>query len=152
MLRRRPIVAIVVTLCLLAALGATPPLLWRFATPGSRAQLLAARVSASLGFLEPEDARWVGMAAVLRHENPIRDAREAIAQGDQRLVGVAGIGLFFPGRPTGGLREDWKVEPRTILGAGDGGTSFTFLYQAASYDYALAYNRVILKHIGAAYE
>jgi len=147
----RALVAAGIAIALASVVAAAVPL-WRLVPVGSWVRLLAARTLASLGHLQTDDTCWVGMAVELRRKDPVRDAREAIARGDQRLVGVAGFTVVVPGCPNEGRREDWSARPKVILGAGDGGSEFTFLYQAASCDYALAYNRTILKHRAATYE
>ena len=110
--------------------------------------LCVARIAVSLGFITGRSATLVSEAARLRFSRPSTQARSAIDAGDRRLVGVAGFGLGFPGAA---LSESDQLKTtfgvREILGQGDQFDSiYDELYQYASYEFALRYNRTILQH------
>ena len=107
-------------------------------------RIAVARVKAAFWLVPGKDADFVAAAVKLRHRDPIQEAAEASARGDDRLIGVAGFGLFFPRLSENEAPVVERLEPREILGAGDAGDELMFLYQSASYEFALAYNREIL--------
>ena len=79
----------------------------------------------------------------------MKEAEAAARHRDFRLIGVAGVGVFFPGVP-GGERLAQRVQRfgvREIMGAGDVANKYTVLYQSAAYQFALTYNQLILKKL-----
>ena len=140
----------------LATLGVAAACLLRWFSEDvdQRPKLAGAAIQASLGLLATEDARYVREALRLRVRSPSREALLALIRRDHRLVGVAGIGLFFPGTPA---RTDYryylrKYGLRESMGAGDSGDAYMLLYQSEAYNYALTYNRIILFSVGDQFE
>jgi hypothetical protein len=110
------------------------------------AKIATARLGVSLGLVRGVDAIAVREAAAIRRRNVVMEAEAAAHHRDFRLIGVAGVGLFFPGVP-GSERLAQRLGVREIMGAGDSFNQYTRLYQSAAYQFALTYNQLILKKL-----
>ena len=110
------------------------------------AKIATARLGVSLGLVRGVDAIAVREAAAIRRRNAVREAEAAARHRDFRLIGVVGVGLFFPGVPGGG-RLAQQIGVREIIGADDFTNRYTGLYQSAAYQFALTYNQLILKKL-----
>jgi len=146
-MRVRVATAIILATGLVVVVGLCPLLIPRFARWQSPLTLPVARCAVSLGLVRGESASRVRAAAALRRRSPTDEARAAANAGDYRLVGVAGFGVNFPGIPHDGEAQlSTQLGVRQILGDGDGGDVYSQQYQAASYDFALRYNRTLMQH------
>ena len=74
-------------------------------------------------------------------DDPMADARHALAAGDRRLIGYMGIGLVVPGTPAG--FEHWNYAPGVRVRSNVTDTSPGDEIDNAA-DYATKYNQVIL--------
>jgi hypothetical protein len=110
------------------------------------AKIATARMGMSLGLVRGIDATAVREAAGIRHRNPVKEAEAAIRHRDFRLIGVDGVGLFFPGVP----RDDRYAQRfgvRETMGAGDSGNRYAGLHQSAAYQFARTYNQLIFRKL-----
>jgi hypothetical protein len=113
------------------------------------AEIATARLGVSIGLVRGVDAIAVREAAAIRRRNVVMEAEAAAHHRDFRLIGVAGVGLFFPGVP-GGERLAQRVQRlgvREIMGSGDAVNQYTVLHQSAACQFALTYNQLILKKL-----
>lgn len=124
--------------------------------PGLVLDLARATPEALEGTISADDQASVWWAYEFALKCPELIALRNATQGDPRIVGVIGFGLFFPGLPGSSARlgqidlcGDSVV--RVSGGVGDCGTRYDFLYQAAFYNYALRYNRAIWPFLRATY-
>lgn len=96
--------------------------------------------------LTSEEWSYLTAARKLALRRPATEAKRALAEGNDRLVGVLGYGLFFPGVPDAfrNVVTDEKDLAFSFLGAGDSSVNRTdLIYQAASYRFALRYNEIV---------
>jgi hypothetical protein len=107
-------------------------------------RIRTASAAASVGLVRGVNAQAARQAAKLLDRDPIGEADEAAKKRDYRLIGVAGIGLFFPGVKTEEAPRT-RLGVRETMGAGDTVNYYTGLYQSEAYQFALAYNQRLLE-------
>jgi hypothetical protein len=98
------------------------------------------------GQLAGEEWHDLAAATKLAFRSPTAEAKQALRSGHDRLVGVAGFGLFFPGIPDSfrNVVTDEKDLAADILGVGDTSSNrMSQVYQAASYRFAFLYNETV---------
>lgn len=98
------------------------------------------------GQLDKEEWMYLYDATKVALRIPEIDAIIAVRRSDYRLMGMAGIGLFYPGIPEDydNIATDEKDLSVMILGAGDCSMNKTDrIYQLSSYNYAYRYNKLI---------
>ena len=110
------------------------------------AKIATARIGMSLGLVRGVDATAVREAAAIRHRNPVKEAEAAVRHRDFRLIGVVGVGLFFPGVPRD-ERCAQRFGVRETMGAGDFVNHYTDLHQSAAYQFARTYNQLIFRNL-----
>jgi len=77
--------------------------------------------------------------AKLRRANPVRDAEAAASRGDHRLLMLGGFVGVVPGA------ERTSVPTRMLEGTGDANTNACDAMRPIAENYALAYNRTMLR-------
>jgi hypothetical protein len=92
-------------------------------------------------------ATGCGSACRLSEADAVADAKEAIAQGDLRLVGYMGIGMVVPGTPL--EFQHWTYAPGVKVISNVTDTSPSGAIEEAR-AYATRYNQIILCNNGSA--
>jgi hypothetical protein len=136
-------------LAMLAQVALTAVLCWFNVPTLTDIRLMKGQCSSILRIIPPEERYWVTESTLLAYRSPRADAISSIILGDYRLVGMAGLGLFYPGTPD--MRREYLVWPqktiestRIVLGVGDSWHSqYDYLYQSVSYQYAERYNAIM---------
>lgn len=106
-------------------------------------------IAAAFFLYEPiaHELHYSALLRDIRSRDAVREAEAAWSRGDQRFMGIYGLGMSFPGVPNDAdLRERHGVNP--IQGTSDclvGDTQGEF--QHLAYEFASRYNHEILARI-----
>ena len=83
--------------------------------------------------------------------DPRRDADSAVSRGDLHLLAVNGYALIVPGLDKNWPRYEYPIYVFPATGDHLEGVEH-IAYSRAAYDYAKAYNRVVLAHVPQGHE
>ncbi len=116
-------------------------------SPSDRTRLRVGEVKAAFGQLSERQVYFLRLAQVVADADPEEDAKRAVLAEDRRLIGIMGIGLFFPveNGKEAGVATVQSQGCRLILGVGDARMwVYDGVYHGLCYEYAVRYNSTVL--------